>query len=143
MTVTANIKLLHSCSFCGKNQTQVKTLVSGNGVYICNECVDLCMDVIRPKQVTPVPARASLTPPDIVAHLDQHVIGQDLAKKTVAVAIYNHLQRLAHGATSDVKVDKSNILMIGSSGVGKCLHGTTRIKVKIPKKIANLIQDKS
>lgn len=142
--MTANIKMLHACSFCGKNQTQVKTLVSGNSVFICNECVELCLDVIRPK-VAPVQKMdvSTLTPPQIVSYLDEHVIGQDQAKKIISVAIYNHLKRLEHPEVNGVTIDKSNVLMIGSSGVGKCLHGTTRIKVKIPKKIADLIKDKS
>jgi ATP-dependent Clp protease ATP-binding subunit ClpX len=118
--MTANIKMLHACSFCGKNQTQVKTLVSGNGAFICNECVDLCLDVIRPKLVTtPQMTDMDLTPPQIVNHLDAHVIGQDAAKKVISVAIYNHLKRLAHPEVNGVTIDKSNLMLIGASGVGK------------------------
>jgi serine/threonine protein kinase len=85
--MTANIKMLHACSFCGKNQTQVKTLVSGNGAFICNECVDLCLDVIRPKveAVTKTDVH-QLTPPQIVSYLDEHVIGQDEAVKKISKA---------------------------------------------------------
>jgi len=110
--MTANIKMIHSCSFCNKNQTQVKTLVSGNGAFICNECIDLCGQVIHPPEdaADHTQSDIDLTPPVIVDYLNEHVIGQTLAKKTLGVAIYNHLKRLAH---------KSNILMIGSSGVGK------------------------
>lgn len=133
--MTANIKMLHSCNFCGKVHTQVKTLVSGNGAYICNECVELCMEVIMPKQNAGMQdaARTDLTPPQIVDYLNEHVIGQNLAKKTIAVAIYNHLKRLAHPEVDGVKIDKSNILMIGSSGVGKTHMVSTLAKVlKVP-----------
>ena len=135
--MTANIKLLHSCSFCGKNQTQVKTLIAGGGnsAYICNECVDLCTNVIHPRTGTPsvdaVPE--NLTPPEIVAWLDQHVIGQNLAKRTLAVAIMNHLRRIRTPEIDGVSIDKSNILMIGSSGSGKSLMVNTLSKLlKVP-----------
>ena len=127
--MTANIKLLHSCSFCGKNQTQVKTLISGNGAFICNECVDLCINVIVPKETGTVPVPDSLDPPKIVEYLDEHVIGQTVAKRTLAVAIYNHLKRIAHPVVDGVTIDKSNILMIGSSGVGKTHMVTTLARV--------------
>lgn len=128
--MTANIKMLHACSFCGKNQTQVKTLVSGNGAFICNECVDLCLDVIRPKADVPVKTQNILwTPPQIVQHLDAHVIGQDQAKKILSVAIYNHLKRIEHPEVDGVTIDKSNMLMIGSSGVGKTHMVTALAKI--------------
>ena len=127
--MTANIKLLHSCSFCGKNQTQVKTLISGNGAYICNECVDLCVNVIVPKETASASVPDNLDPPKIVEYLDEHVIGQSLAKRTLAVAIYNHLKRIANPVVDGVTIDKSNILMIGSSGVGKTHMVTTLAKI--------------
>jgi ATP-dependent Clp protease ATP-binding subunit ClpX len=127
--VTANIKYLHSCSFCSKNQTQVGKLISGNGAFICDECVQLCMDVISPKTVPTVVKPTVLGPPDIVQFLDRHVIGQTLAKKTLAVAIYNHLKRLAHPEVDGVSIDKSNVLMIGSSGVGKTHMVSTLAKI--------------
>jgi len=128
--MTANIKMLHACSFCGKNQTQVKTLVSGNGAFICNECVDLCLDVIRPKADITIKTDVSqLTPPQIVQYLDEHVIGQDQAKKIISVAIYNHLKRLEHPEVNGVSIDKSNVLMIGSSGVGKTHMVTALAKI--------------
>jgi ATP-dependent Clp protease ATP-binding subunit ClpX len=118
--MTANIKMLHTCSFCGKNQTQVRTLVSGNGAFICNECVELCVEVTQPKADAPAAAPAiTWTPPQIVSHLDAHVIGQNHAKKILSVAIYNHLKRIDHPEVDGVQIDKSNVLMIGSSGVGK------------------------
>jgi ATP-dependent Clp protease ATP-binding subunit ClpX len=128
-SVTANIKYLHSCSFCSKNQTQVRKLISGNGAFICDECVHLCMDVISPKESLSPSAERSLTPPEIVAYLDRHVIGQNLAKKTLAVAIYNHLKRIAHPVVDGVAIDKSNVLMIGSSGVGKTHMVSTLAKI--------------
>lgn len=127
--MTANIKLLHNCNFCGKNQTQVKTLISGNGVFICNECVNLCVNVIAPKEAVSVPVGEDLVPPRIVEYLDEHVIGQTLAKRTLAVAIYNHLKRIANPVVDGVTLDKSNILMIGSSGVGKTHMVTTLAKI--------------
>lgn len=129
--MTANIKLLHSCSFCGKNQTQVKTLIAGSGAYICNECVNLCLDVIRPREDAPAAKvmADSLLPPQIVEHLNQYVIGQEVAKKTLAVAIYNHIKRIAQPEIDGVTIDKSNILMIGSSGSGKTLMVSTLSKI--------------
>jgi ATP-dependent Clp protease ATP-binding subunit ClpX len=127
--VTANIKLLHNCNFCGKNQTQVRTLISGNGVFICNECVNLCVNVIAPKETASIPVGDELQPPRIVAYLNEHVIGQNLAKRTLAVAIYNHLKRIANPVVDGVALDKSNILMIGSSGVGKTHMVTTLARI--------------
>jgi ATP-dependent Clp protease ATP-binding subunit ClpX len=129
--MTANIKMIHSCSFCNKNQTQVKTLVSGNGAFICNECIDLCAQVIHPPEEAADHTQPDidLTPPVIVDYLNEHVIGQTLAKKTLGVAIYNHLKRLAHPVVDGVTIDKSNILMIGSSGVGKTHMVTTLAKI--------------
>ena len=127
--MTANIKLLHNCNFCGKNQTQVRTLISGNGVFICNECVNLCVNVIAPKETASIPVGDKLQPPRIVAYLDEHVIGQNLAKRTLAVAIYNHLKRIANPVVDGVALDKSNILMIGSSGVGKTHMVTTLARI--------------
>lgn len=118
--MTSKVKLLHACSFCGKNQTQVKTLVSGNSAFICNECVELCVDAIQPKVNTLATIHEpQLTPPAIVHHLNEHVIGQDLAKRMLAVAVCNHIKRIHHPEVNNVKLDKSNLLLIGNSGVGK------------------------
>jgi ATP-dependent Clp protease ATP-binding subunit ClpX len=119
--VSTNLKVMQFCNFCGKNQTQVETLISGNGVFICNECVALCTQVIATKQ-EPKPeekSKSKWNPPEITKYLDEYVIGQEIAKKTLAVAIYNHLKRIAHPVIDGVTIDKSNILLIGSSGVGK------------------------
>jgi len=122
-------KLLY-CSFCGKSQHEVRKLIAGPSVYICDECVDLCNDIIREEirdisgtrpQTTELP-----TPHKIRAHLDDYVIGQDLAKKVLAVAVYNHYKRLRSGNTSDgVELGKSNILLIGPTGSGKTLLAET------------------
>ena len=114
-------KLLY-CSFCGKSQHEVRKLIAGPSVYICDECVDLCNDIIREeiKEVAPHRERSALpTPHEIRHHLDDYVIGQEQAKKVLAVAVYNHYKRLRNGDTSNgVELGKSNILLIGPTGSG-------------------------
>ncbi len=127
--MSTNLKVLHSCNFCGKNQTQVKTLIAGSNTFICSECVTLCMDIIKPKDSIEVGIPLSLTPPKIVEFLDQHVIGQSQAKKSLAVAIYNHLKRIKNPIVDGVTIDKSNIMMIGNSGVGKTHMVKTLAKI--------------
>jgi ATP-dependent Clp protease ATP-binding subunit ClpX len=117
------------CSFCGKSQHEVKKLIAGPSVFICDECIDLCNDIIReelPKHATDSgkDAHGLPVPLAIKQHLDQYVIGQDLAKRTLAVAVYNHYKRLRHaskGEKNDVELVKSNILLIGPTGSGKTL----------------------
>ena len=122
------------CSFCGKSQHEVKKLIAGPSVFICDECIDLCNEIIRDE----VPgaadgagkeARSDLpTPAEIKANLDNYVIGQDVAKRTLAVAVYNHYKRLRHKETAkkdDVELAKSNILLIGPTGSGKTLLAQT------------------
>ena len=120
------------CSFCGKSQHEVKKLIAGPSVFICDECIELCNDIVREDvsaQAVPGEARGELpTPADIKANLDNYVIGQERAKRTLAVAVYNHYKRLKHrqdAGGSDVELAKSNILLIGPTGSGKTLLAQT------------------
>ena len=116
------------CSFCGKSQHEVRKLIAGPTVFICDECVELCMDIIREEHKTQLSkSRAGVpTPSEINGVLDDYVIGQDPAKRVLAVAVHNHYKRLAHGAKAgDVELQKSNILLIGPTGCGKTLLAQT------------------
>lgn len=110
-------KDLHVCNFCNQNQMQVKKLISGNGVFICNECINLCYDILHTNE-TAAKTDKTRTPQSIKDHLDQYVIGQDHAKKILSVAVYNHYKRIQH-VDRHPRIEKSNMLIIGSSGVGK------------------------
>src|SRR2546422_5842933 len=122
-------KLLY-CSFCGKSQHEVRKLIAGPSVFICDECIELCNDIIREEGATSDTSRADKsklpTPHEIRQILDQYVIGQDLAKKILSVAVYNHYKRLDTSVKEDdVELAKSNILLIGPTGSGKTLLAQT------------------
>jgi ATP-dependent Clp protease ATP-binding subunit ClpX len=130
-----------NCSFCGKGQDDVKKLIAGPSVYICNECVDLCNDIIeeevKSEEVDPLEELPS--PLDIYQQLDDYVIGQDKAKKTLSVAVYNHYKRLrATTSNSDIELQKSNVLLLGPTGSGKTLLAQTLAKIlNVPYTIAD------
>ena len=116
------------CSFCGKSQHEVRKLIAGPTVFICDECVELCMDIIREEnKTTLVKSKDGVpSPKEIRQILDDYVIGQDQAKRILAVAVHNHYKRLSHGGkASDVEIAKSNILLIGPTGCGKTLLAQT------------------
>ncbi len=119
------------CSFCGKSQHELRKLIAGPTVYICNECVELCMDIISEGNKSSLMTRDGIpTPKEIRKVLDDYVIGQDHAKKVLSVAVHNHYKRLNHQTKeSDVELSKSNILLIGSTGSGKTLLAQTLARI--------------
>ena len=120
------------CSFCGKSQHEVRKLIAGPTVFICDECVELCMDIIREEhKTTLVKSRDGVpTPREIYRVLNDYVIGQDHAKRVLSVAVHNHYKRLSHGSkSSDVELAKSNILLVGPTGCGKTLLAQTLARI--------------
>ena len=120
-------KLLY-CSFCGKSQDEVRKLIAGPSVYVCDECVELCNDIIKEEleEGGEVSDGALPKPREIKSELDSYVIGQESAKKMLSVAVYNHYKRIRNNAKkSDIELAKSNILLIGPTGSGKTLLAET------------------
>ena len=122
------------CSFCNKSQNEVRKLIAGPTVFICDECVGVCQDIIDEDQnYEPSGKNVHLPkPPDIKAFLDQYVIGQDKSKKKLAVAVYNHYKRIHEketAANEEVEIEKSNILMVGETGTGKKLLARTIARI--------------
>ncbi len=116
----------YSCSFCGKERAKVKKLIAGPKVYICNECVDLCHSILEENQVNKEDKAEAqqlkvIVPDELKMHLDEHVVGQEQAKKVLSVAVYNHYKRLNHPTVDGVELEKSNVLLTGPSGCGKTL----------------------
>ncbi len=130
------------CSFCGKSQRQVKKLIAGPGVYICDECIDLCNEIIDEELVTPASfdAESLPKPREIWSVLNDYVVGQEEAKRTLAVAVYNHYKRVHMMASgdADIELQKSNILMLGPTGCGKTLLAQTLARIlNVPFAIAD------
>ena len=134
------------CSFCGKHQDQVKRMIAGPGVYICDECVNLCMEAMGAEGLLADDDVGSIgeipdslpTPKEIHAVLDQYIIGQEKAKVALSVAVYNHYKRIYFGGGEDVELQKSNILLMGPTGCGKTLFAQTLARVlKVPFAIAD------
>ena len=123
------------CSFCGKPQAQVGQMISGPGVYICDGCVELCMDIVEGIQNQPEAKKVAKAtkklpkPQEIKAILDEYVIGQDDAKMVLSVAVYNHYKRIFRSSPDDVEINKSNVLLLGPTGVGKTLLASTLAKI--------------
>ena len=129
------------CSFCGKTKDSVKKFISGPSVYICNECVSLCNEILAEEEEREAVSVVvpTMVPAEIKATLDQYVIGQEEAKRALAVAVYNHYKRVNHqGQIDDVEIDKANILLVGPTGVGKTLLAQTLARIlKVPFTIAD------
>jgi ATP-dependent Clp protease ATP-binding subunit ClpX len=131
---SGNSKISYNCSFCGKNQDQVRRLIAGpSAVYICDECVDLCREIIQEDSSSKVKSRQPLQripPPKVIyEQLSEYVVGQEQAKKVLSVAVYNHYKRIGANAGGGVELEKSNILLLGPTGSGKTLLARTLARI--------------
>ena len=115
------------CNFCGKKRTEVVKLVAGSGVYICDECITLCHDIIKDDRKKSLKEIETIIPSELKEFLDCFIIGQDTAKRVLGVAIYNHYKRIKN-PSEDIELEKSNILLLGPSGCGKTLLARTIAK---------------
>lgn len=129
------------CSFCGKNQDQVKRLIAGPGVYICDECIDLCSDIIADEfeETVEFDSKELPKPQEIKKYLDDYVIGQERAKKALSVSVYNHYKRVnSKDVNDEIELQKSNILLLGPTGSGKTFLAQTLARyLNVPFAIAD------
>ena len=144
MTDNTSSKDTLKCSFCGKSQKQVIKLIAGPGVYICDECIELCVEIVEEEKVEQIAESSSKEqipkPTEIYSFLDEYVIGQDLAKKALSVAVYNHYKRIEspNKETDDTEIQKSNVLLLGPTGSGKTLLAQTLARIlNVPFSIAD------
>ena len=144
MTDNTSSKDTLKCSFCGKSQKQVIKLIAGPGVYICDECIELCVEIVEEEKVEQIAESSSKEqipkPTEIYSFLDEYVIGQDLAKKALSVAVYNHYKRIEspNKETDDTEIQKSNVLLLGPTGSGKTLLAQTLARIlTVPFSIAD------
>jgi len=144
MTDNTSSKDTLKCSFCGKSQKQVIKLIAGPGVYICDECIDLCVEIVEEEKVEKIAESSAKEqvpkPTEIYSFLDEYVIGQDLAKKALSVAVYNHYKRIESPdkEADDTEIQKSNVLLLGPTGSGKTLLAQTLARlINVPFSIAD------